>query len=182
MDKINRTEEDIKEFMQQIKVMKIKTINGFYRAMLNVIDNGITISYYKFISLHTQIYYAANSLVNAYRTEQKDLWGNISKNPMWERTMHIQNAFTIYDTCYDYTLSIIYFFYDIGKKNHFIKENKDIDSITKYIKGREINKIYYFLKLNNYRLYEVLKQYDSDRRDLHDKANNIKHRAGFSIY
>jgi hypothetical protein len=128
-------------------MINLKPLPGFEHSLLPLAGIGIAVSYFKAIALHSNILFAAESLMSAIKEEQRNWKDEISKFPMFERTMHLQNAIIIYNNCVDYVYQIIYFFLDVDGRAESAANHCDIDEITKKI-GKDSYRSY------NVRIYK----------------------------
>ncbi len=66
--------------IQKDKYYKITPLT-FFEISYYLTGDRIASSYYKIIALQNNIYYAAYALVNAWKTDLRDLTGDISQFP-----------------------------------------------------------------------------------------------------
>lgn len=176
---VGRTEEDIHNFAKKLILYDKPPLTSFGVGLCPIADVGMAISYYKYLALIKQIRFAATSLANSYKTNQIDLWGNVSEYPIRERTMYLQDAFSYYNSCLDYIYIIIYFYYDIENKNASIKDQEDVIKLSQGVQGDVLSKIRNFLEHNNNIFFKMLDEYNIYRKPINQKTIDIKHRAGF---
>lgn len=166
---------------KRLNVNKITPLTFFEISILPLLGIGLASSYYKIIALHNNIYYAAYALVNAWKTDQRDLTGDISQFPMFERTMHLQNAYITYNNCVDYVYQVLFFYYDLDSCVNKAKSYDDIVNFEECVKAKRRDEFDRKIKDKNSELYKAIKKFREEIKGLGSKANNIKHDAGFWI-
>jgi len=170
------------EICDRLLMNQIKPLNSFYREVLPIAKMGARISYDILSAMHIQIEFAAHALVNAAQIEQIDMWGNVSKFPLLERTMFLQNAILTYNSLIDYVRQIIYFYYFCDEDELLLcSDFSDIEKKAESLRGNKILEIDTQLSGKNSKLYKALKDYKSAKAHNKHLAEIIKHRAYFWV-
>lgn len=143
------------EICARLSMNKIKPLHWIHREILPIAKMGARIAYDILSAMHIQIVFAAHALVNAAQIEQIDMWGNVSKLPLLERTMFLQNAILTYNSLIDYTWQIIYFYYFCDENELLLcSDFSDIEIKAKSIKGQKIKEIATQLPGKNLKLHK----------------------------
>lgn len=177
--------QDEVDILKRLKFNTINHLNWFERGLLPLIssDNrvGICISYFKIISLHNNIYYGAYSLKSSWEKEVRDLYNEISSSPIFFRTMHLQNAYVIYNSCVDYVYQVLYFYYDLDSCIKEVNSHDELLKLEKNVKSYRRDHFDKEIKIYNLEIYDAIKEFRMEIKGLNKKANNIKHDAGYWI-
>lgn len=175
-------EQGSQSIMEKLKWNSIVFLDSFRRSMLPVLGVGVASSYHRLIALHSNLLFAAYALVNADRVEQKDIKGEASKFPMFERTMHLQNAFVTYNNCVDYIYQVLFFYYDLDSSiGSDVASYDDIVALERRVLARRYDEFDKKIKGINVELFDALRRFRDNTDGLNEKANEIKHRASYWI-
>lgn len=180
-----QSENDLRNFVRNLELLKMNDINFLFYEMLPLCGFGNAIAFSRFLTLHNKIWCGSYELINAYKKEHKGLWGETIENCLRVRTMHLENAIVAYNTIVDYIYSVLYFHFDLYRLigNTYIKEKEDILKISKSIKGKTIDKIDEWLsnEVSTKEFFAAFKNYKNLTRNLRDLANDIKHRGCITV-
>lgn len=181
MNKSDQSDRDIREFAGRLPLIKINDINFMFYEMLPLCGLGPAIAFSRFLTLNKKVVYGAHALVNAYKKEHKNLWGDEIDDSLWVRCMYFENAIEAYNKVLDYIYIILYFNYELYEKLDFVKINTkdDIVCISKKIKGHKLNMIDNWLHSNELtnEFANELDNYKLLTKEMRELANDIKHRG-----
>lgn len=105
--------KNIKNFARELKIITQNNFTKIKYEMLPLVNVGAAIALNKFKIINSRVYFAATSLVNAYKEEHVDLFDDEMENISYIRTMYFENALEIYNRTEDYIYAILYFNFNL---------------------------------------------------------------------
>ena len=188
---VRHTDAEVSSFTKELQLIRMDGINSFAYQILPAISIEKGVVFQKFIFFNQQLSYAAQMLIDAYKTSY-DGNNNDDKLVLWRRCAYLFSAIVQYNSFYDYIYQMLYFHLSMYKKypktkNKFltkdINSKNDVIEISKKVNNSLITVINNYLKKDNslLALAQNLSNYQTKTKHLRELANDIKHRAGVSV-
>ncbi len=127
--------DNIRVFARQLELMKLNNIDFLFYEMLPLCGVGTAVAFSRFLTLHKQMCLGSYALINSYKEDHPDLYGEKVEDSIWQRGMYLENAVLVYNSIADYIYDVLYFKYDLYKiiGNTSIKDKEDIFKVSKVL-------------------------------------------------